>query len=118
MKYDRKSTKKLYETDKYTDVMRKFARDFINNLKDKVKEFESGKSIEYINTEIDLKGQNTNENYEFYLSDRSGKIKQVSKDDFVNAGSLKGMRPNKKSGITIDSVSKRIIAKFENFKNK
>lgn len=118
MKYDRASMKKFYNTEKYTDVMKKFARDFTNNLKEKIKKFESGKNIEYAETTISLKGQDTNENYEFYLSDKSGKSKKVSKDDFVNAGLAKKMRPDKKSGLTIDIENRRIIAKFENFKNK
>lgn len=117
MKYDKKSLKNIYDTEKYTDVMKKIARDFINNLKEKIKKFEAGENVEYTNTNIELKGQDTNERYEYYLSDKDGKNKRVSKDEFVDAGSSKGMRPNKKSGITIDNNNKRIIAKFENFIN-
>ena len=43
--------------------MKKFARDFINNLKDKISKFESGHHIEYKSTDIDLKGQDTNEKF-------------------------------------------------------
>lgn len=116
MKYDKKSIKEFYNTEKYTDVMKTVARDFINNLKDKVSKFESGEDIKYLDTSIQLKGQDANENYDFYLSDKFGKSTKVTKDDFIKAGSTKGMKTNKKSGITIDSSNKRIIAKFENFK--
>lgn len=87
MKYDKNSMKKFYDTEKYTDVMKKFAKDFTDNLKGKIKNFESGKEIEYAETAISLKGQDTNENYEFILD--------------------KSKEPRK-----------RIIYKFENFKNK
>jgi hypothetical protein len=117
MKYDKKYLKEVYKTEKYTDVMKKIARDFINNLKEKVQKFESGEDIKYAETNIELKGQDTNENYEYYLSDKDGQNTKVNKDEFVNAGSRKGMRPTKRSGITIDTNNKRIIAKFERFKN-
>lgn len=61
LKYDPENLKKIYGTEKYTEVMKKIARDFINNLKDKIEKFKQGSQIEYKETGIQLKGQDTNE---------------------------------------------------------
>jgi hypothetical protein len=61
LKYDKESIKTNYETDKYTEVMKRVARDFINILKEKIKSSEEGKEISYSKTEIDFKGVDTNE---------------------------------------------------------
>ncbi len=108
--------KAAYETEKYTDVMKKVAREFVDNLKDKIETFEQGKSVEYDTKGVEFTGQDTNENYTFHLVGKSGQSSQVSKEDFIKAGVNKAMKPEK--GITIDNVNKKIIAKFENFRNK
>jgi hypothetical protein len=69
-------------------------------------------------TKLDAEGNVIEENYEYNLVDKSGKSKVVSKEDFIKAGSSKGMRPDRKSLMTIDNVNKKIIAKFEKFTNK
>lgn len=61
LKYDLDNLRKNYGVEKYTEVMKKVARDFINNLKDKIQKYKQGSEIEYMNTGIELKGHDTNE---------------------------------------------------------
>jgi len=112
LKYNINATKAAYETDKYTDVMKKVAREFVDNLKDKIDLFEKGKAIEYDTKGIEFAGQDTNENYEYILVNKEGKSNKVTKEDFVKAGAPKAMKPEK---VIIDNDNKKIIAKFENF---
>ena len=63
LKYNKDATMAAYETDKYTDVMKRVAREFVDNLKDKVESFEQGKAVEYDTKGIEFKGQDTNENF-------------------------------------------------------
>jgi hypothetical protein len=63
LKYNKDATMVAYETDKYTDVMKRVAREFVDNLKDKIESFEQGKSVEYDTKGVEFKGQDTNENY-------------------------------------------------------
>jgi hypothetical protein len=63
LKYNKEATMVAYDTDKYTDVMKRVAREFVDNLKDKVESFEQGKSVEYDTKGIEFKGQDTNENF-------------------------------------------------------
>ncbi len=116
LKYNKDAMMIAYQTEKYTDVMKKVAREFVDNLKDKIDSFEEGKSVEYDTKGVEFTGQDTNESYTYHLVGKSGNSNQVSKEDFVRAGANKAMRPEK--GITIDSVNKKIIAKFENFRNR
>ena len=115
LKYNKEAMQIAYGTDKYVDVMKKVSREFVDNLKDKIDKMESGKEIQYSNTGVELKGQDINENFTYHLLDKFGKTSEVSKEDFVKAGHKKNMRPEKQ--LTIDTTSKKIIAKFENFKN-
>jgi len=62
LKYNKVDLKELYDTEKYTDVMKKAARDFINALKEKIKKLESGEKIEY-NYNVEFSGQDTNESF-------------------------------------------------------
>lgn len=116
LKYNKDAMKLAYDTEKYTDVMKKVAREFVDNLKDKINDSEAGKEIDYETMGVEFTGQDTNENYTFHLVGKSGQSNQVSKEDFIKAGVNKAMKPEK--GITIDNVNKKIIAKFENFRNK
>jgi hypothetical protein len=115
LKYNRDAMKLAYDTEKYTDVMKKIAREFVDNLKDKIDLFEQGKSIEYDTKGVEFTGQDTNESYTYHLVTKTGQT-QVTKDDFIKAGATKAMKADK--GITIDPVNKKIIAKFENFINR
>jgi hypothetical protein len=63
LKYNKNALKIAYETDKYTDVMKKVAREFVNNLKSKIDLFESGKTISYDSKGVEFRGQDTNESY-------------------------------------------------------
>ncbi len=116
LKYNRDAMKLAYDTEKYTDVMKKVAREFVDNLKDKIDLFEQGKSIEYDTKGVEFTGQDTNESYTYHLVTKAGQTSQVTKDDFVKAGATKAMKADK--GITIDPVNKKIIAKFESFINR
>jgi hypothetical protein len=115
LKYNREAMNISYGTEKYTDVMKKVAREFVDNLKSKIDKFEQGESIEYQTKGVEFEGQDTNENYSYFLVGKNGSQNQVTKDDFVKAGVDKKMKPEK---IIIDNTGKRVIAKFENFKNK
>jgi len=116
LKYNRDAMKLAYDTEKYTDVMKKIAREFVDNLKEKIDLFENGKSIEYDTKGVEFTGQDTNENYTYHLVTKTGQTSQVTKDDFIKAGVTKAMKSDK--GITIDPVNKKVIAKFESFINR
>jgi hypothetical protein len=107
-----------YSTDKYTEVMKKIAREFVNNLKEKIDAIKTGKEVSYQTGGVEFTGQDTNESFTYYLVDKSGDNQKVTKEEFIKAGSQKGMKTDKRSGMTIDNNSKKIIAKFENFLNK
>ena len=117
LKYNKEALRAAYGTEKYTDMMKKFAREFVNNLKEKIDADRTGKEVIYNTAGVDFKGQDTNETYDFYLI-KNGSEEQVSKKEFVDAGSVKAMKPNLKKDLTIDSENKKIIAKFENFVNR
>jgi hypothetical protein len=63
LKYNKDATMVAYESDKYTDIMKRVAREFVDNLKDKIESFEQGKAVEYDTKGIEFKGQDTNENF-------------------------------------------------------
>jgi hypothetical protein len=70
-------------------------------------------------TKLDKQGNIiSNENFEYNLVDKSGNSQAVSKEEFLKAGSQKGMKTDRKSLMTIDTKNKRIIAKFEKFNPK
>jgi len=70
-------------------------------------------------TKLDNQGNIiSNENFEYNLVDKSGNSQAVSKEEFLKAGSQKGMKTDRKSLMTIDTKNKRIIAKFEKFNPK
>jgi hypothetical protein len=118
LKYNKQMLNISYGTEKYVDVLKKIARDFVNNLKEKIDISNLGKSVSYETGGIELLGHDTNENYEYHLINKeSGKSVKVSKDDFLKAGSIKGMKTDRRSLMTIDNKNRKIIAKFENFKN-
>lgn len=116
LKYNKDAMKLAYDTEKYTDVMKKIAREFVDNLKEKIDLFEKGKSIEYDTKGVEFTGQDTNESYTYHLVTKTGQTSQVTKDDFIKAGVAKAMKSDK--GITIDPVNKKVIAKFESFINR
>jgi hypothetical protein len=71
-------------------------------------------------TKVDNQGnviKNSSENYEYQLVDKTGRPKTVTKDEFIKAGAEKGMKPDRRSLMTIDNQNKKIIAKFERFNN-
>jgi hypothetical protein len=69
-------------------------------------------------TKLDPQGNVIEEGYEYHLVNKSGKSNTVTKEEFLKAGSKKGMRTDRKSLMTIDHTSKKVIAKFESYKSK
>ena len=118
MKYNKEMLKVAYDTEKYTDVLKKTARDFINVLKEKIDAANRGEKVEYDTKGIEFTGQDTNENFEYQLVGKDGVSKTVSKEDFIKAGAEKGMKTDRKSLMTIDNTNKKVIAKFESFVNE
>jgi len=71
-----------------------------------------------IPTEITNTIQTTSD-FDYNIVDPStGVHNSVSREEFLKAGVGKGMKTGKKSGMTIDIKNKKIIAKFEDFKNQ
>lgn len=67
-------------------------------------------------TKLDQYGNpiTSNENFDYQITDKEGNTKDVSRDEFIEAGATKRMEPN---NIQIDHNNKKIIAKFEKFKS-
>jgi hypothetical protein len=61
LKYNKKVLEIAYKTDKYTDLLKMIAKDFINVLKSKIDELVSGKEVTYDTKGIQFTGQDTNE---------------------------------------------------------
>lgn len=61
LKYNKPALLAAYDTEKYTNMMKKFAREFVNNLKEKIDAAEKGEEVVYSATGVELKGQDTNE---------------------------------------------------------
>ena len=118
LKYNKAALKMAYDTEKYVDVLKILAKDFVNVLKTKIDIAKEGGQVEYDTKGVELLGQDTNENYEYNLVNKQGQQTQVSRDEFLKAGVSKGMKTDRKSLMTIDNTNKKIIAKFESYKNK
>lgn len=88
LKYNKDATMIAYGTDKYTDVMKKISREFVDNLKDKIESFDQGKLVQYDTRGVEFKGQDTNEN-----------------NRVVNS-------------YPVRKTYTRILSKFKDFKNK
>lgn len=65
LKYNKKALEIAYKTEKYVDVLRTIARDFTNNLKEKIDLASQGKSVEYDTKGVKLLGQDTNERHRY-----------------------------------------------------
>jgi hypothetical protein len=118
LKYNKPALKIAYNTEKYVDVLKMMAKDFVNVLKVKIDTTKEGGEVEYDTKGVELLGQDTNENFEYNLVNKQGQQTQVSRDEFLKAGAAKGMKTDRKSLMTIDNTNKKIIAKFESYKNK
>jgi hypothetical protein len=116
--YNKQVMKIVYKTDNYTEILKMIARDFVNNLKEKIDVVNAGKEVTYDTKGIELYGQDANESFDYQIVDKeTGLTKQVTRDEFIKAGVEKAMRPDRKSLMAIDKDNKRVIAKFENFNN-
>ena len=118
LKYNKPALKIAYSTEKYVDVLKMMAKDFVNVLKVKIDTAKEGGQVEYDTKGVELLGQDTNENFEYSLVDKQGQTNQVTRDEFLKAGAAKGMKTDRKSLMTIDNTNKKIIAKFESYKKK
>lgn len=116
--YNKQVMKIVYNTENYTDILKMIAKDFVDNLKSKIDVVNAGKEVKYDTKGIELYGQDTNESFDYQLVDKNtGVSKSVTRDEFIKAGSQKGMKTDRKSLMTIDNANKKIIAKFESFNN-
>ena len=64
-------------------------------------------------TKLDKEG-NLVENFDYQIKDKDGNTRDVTRDEFVKAGFDKAMKPDE---MEIDRENRKIIAKFEKFKN-
>jgi hypothetical protein len=116
--YNKQVMKILYKTENYTDLLKMIARDFVDNLKQKIDVVNAGDTVTYDTKGIELYGQDANESFDYQLVDKNtGVPKSVTREEFLKAGAEKAMRPDRKSLMTIDNDNKRVIAKFESFNN-
>jgi hypothetical protein len=116
LKYNKAALKIAYKTEKYVDVLKTLAKDFVNVLKTKIDIAKEGGQVEYDTKGVELLGQDTNENFEYQIVDKvSGQPVSVTKDQFLKAGASKGMKTDRKSLMSIDTANKKVIAKFEKF---
>lgn len=61
LKYNKPALKMAYNTEKYVDVLKMIAREFVNNLKVKIDLIKQGVDVEYDTKDITLYGQSTND---------------------------------------------------------
>jgi len=61
LKYNRPALKMAFNTEKYVDVLKIMAKDFVNNLKEKIDIANQGGKVEYDTKGVELLGQDTNE---------------------------------------------------------
>ena len=119
LKYNKAALKIAYKTEKYVDVLKTLAKDFVNVLKTKIDIAKEGGQVEYDTKGVELLGQDTNENFDYQIVDKvSGQPVSVTKDQFLKAGASKGMKTDRKSLMSIDMVNKKVVAKFEKFNIK
>ena len=119
LKYNKAALKIAYKTEKYVDVLKTLAKDFVNVLKNKIDIAKEGGRVEYDTKGVELLGQDTNENFDYQIVDKlSGQPVSVTKDEFLKAGSSKGMKTDRRSLMSIDIVNKKVVAKFEKLNSK
>jgi hypothetical protein len=69
LKYNKPALKLAYSTEKYVDVLKTVAKDFVNVLKEKIDVANEGGEVEYDTKGVELLGQDTNENFEYNYSE-------------------------------------------------
>ena len=114
LKYNKAALSRAYKTEKYVDVLKMVAKDFVNALKEKIDALNSGNLISYDTKGVELLGQDTNESFKYEVVDKLGNQKKVPRDEFIKLGSRKAMDPK---SIKLDFDNKKVVAKFESFKN-
>lgn len=68
LKYNKTALDKFYGTDKYVDVLKKLARELVNNLKSKIDDEKEGREVKYDTGGVKLMGVDTNENRSIILN--------------------------------------------------
>lgn len=120
LKYNKKSTLAAYNTDNYTMVMKKIAREMVNNLKEKIDAERQNKEVKYEVGDVEFTGTDTNESYNFFIMDKDGNEVSVDRDNFIEKGSKKAMVS--KNGLKIDKDTsgniRKVVAQFESFRRK
>jgi hypothetical protein len=61
--YNKPALEKTYNTEKYVDVLKMIAKDFVNSLKEKIDAHNSGRAVNYDTRGVELLGQDTNESF-------------------------------------------------------
>jgi hypothetical protein len=107
--------RRLFNTEDYTDVMKLIADDFLNNLRDKIDEVKKGSKPVYDMGGIEFKSAMANENLQYYLKDKNGQVKPVSREEFLMTGfNHNYVKDNiKDSKFKLDIQKDKIIGKFE-----
>lgn len=103
--------KRLFNTDEYTSVMKLLAKEFINNLKQKIDLSEAGKKVDYVDSDLKLVGD-LSESFEYFI-EKDKKRHPASIEEFLKAGAKDKFSKSKDGkGFSIDIQGKKVIGKF------
>lgn len=108
--------RRLFNTEDYTDVMKLIAGDFLDNLRDKIDEIKKGSKPVYDEEGINFRSAVANENLQYYLRDKDGQVKPVSREEFLMTGFNHNYSKNSSqndSKFKLDIQRDKIIGKFE-----
>ncbi|NBO22438.1 DHH family phosphoesterase, partial [bacterium] len=78
--------RRLFNTEDYTDVMKLIGDEFLENLRGKIEEIKRGEKPIYDDEGIEFKSDVANENLQYYLKDKDGQVKPVSREEFLLTG--------------------------------
>lgn len=104
LKYNKKALEKFYGVTKYVDVLKKLARELVDNLKEKIDASKEGKEVKYDTGDVELMGHDLNENLKNKKTNER-KLKDWKLTESVNEGKVSNDKRN-------------ILVRFENFKYK
>ena len=107
--------RRLFNTEDYTDVMKLIADEFLNNLRSKIDDIQKGSKPVYDEEGIEFKSAMINENLQYYLKDKDGQVKPVSREEFLMTGFNHNYAKsnNKDYKFKLDIQKDKIIGKFE-----
>lgn len=107
--------KGYFKTDNWLDVMKMFAKDFLDILKSKIDAIKKGSEVVYDTGDVKLSGDVANESFEYFIKSDDG-IKPVTKDQFIEAGFNSKFEPKKSEtgkGFSLNIQQNQIIGTFE-----